>query len=304
MMCCLTLKLLLLLLLCRLLHIVLELPSLSDAAFQDTLPDIIAWLHGQRKSCSPQQARLKSCYSRLLFLLSRCSQLVSNSSGGAERGHSSGSAAAAAAGEGSSSSGSYCPGTVTAKLQQLLHGRPRSHLLTSAARHSIDVGAAAAAAGAAGGDRGDNDAESAANAAVELLLRRQQQQAEQQERWQSGGGSSSSRRPQGAGRSRRKSAFGEVEFDGTSNRMGCVFYENNTDRLSSSRAATHCQQQLTNTLPCNLVFSCHSCHSSCHWMMLIQITRALLFQTQHRRCLQQLTTYKLPRHLSLNWSTL
>ncbi|WIA44427.1 hypothetical protein OEZ86_007188 [Tetradesmus obliquus] len=98
----------------RLLQIVLEFPSLSDAAFQDSLPDIISWLHGQRKSCSPHQARLKSCYSRLLFLLSRCSQLVSNGSGGRERpyddrdGVPAAAAAGGAAGSGSgSSSGAY-----------------------------------------------------------------------------------------------------------------------------------------------------------------------------------------------------
>jgi hypothetical protein len=191
------LLLLLLLLPNRLLQIVLEFPSLSDAAFQDSLPDIISWLHGQRKSCSPQQARLKSCYSRLLFLLSRCSQIVSNGSGGQERPY-----AGVREGLTTAAAGAYTLDSVATKLQQLLHSRPRSSCASS--RHSIDVGAAAAA-----GD-GPHGASAAANAAVELLLRRQQQQAEQQEHWQGRGSGSSSRRPSGSARNRRKSAFGEL----------------------------------------------------------------------------------------------
>lgn len=50
--------------------------GLHGAAFQESLPAIIAWLHGERKRCSASEMQLKSCYSRLLFLLSRCSRLL------------------------------------------------------------------------------------------------------------------------------------------------------------------------------------------------------------------------------------
>lgn len=63
---------------CRLLDLVKESLGLADADFQHSLPTIISWLHGERKSCSSSQAQLKSWYSRLLFLLSRCSRLLTD----------------------------------------------------------------------------------------------------------------------------------------------------------------------------------------------------------------------------------
>lgn len=69
---------------CRLLELVTESLGLVDASFQRSLPSIISWLHGERKACSSRQSQLKSWYSRLLFLLSRCSRLLTTDEEGVD----------------------------------------------------------------------------------------------------------------------------------------------------------------------------------------------------------------------------
>lgn len=97
----------------RLLELVTESLALPDAAFQHTLPTIISWLHTQRKACGnsttnacgassacgnssasgsgDRHVHLKSWYSRLLFLLSRCSRLLTTGDDAASDGVSSSS---------------------------------------------------------------------------------------------------------------------------------------------------------------------------------------------------------------------
>jgi len=199
--------------LARLLDLVVESLGLQDAAFQHSLPAIIAWLHGQRKRSSSSQAQLKSWYSRLLFLLSRCSRLLTNdddeeyvSSSSSNCPSSGRMATVAAAGQAavsqerraclSSSSGSQCyglnrgPASLSPKLQELL--RVGVHDTASAAgkgRSPTSPGGSSRPQLQACGRPG-----AAAAAAAEGP----------------GIGSSAASRSHAA-RSRRKSAFGEYE---------------------------------------------------------------------------------------------
>jgi hypothetical protein len=150
---------------------VCELLALGEREFQRSLPGIIEGLHGQRKACGPARQQTKSCYSRLLFLLSRCSRLLTGEEGGSDgvAGAPPGVTAAAAAaapsdaqqlaglrtrsaimGASSSSTGSAfaAASCLNAKLQQLLQCDDACSL--AAAGHST----AAAEVGGAGGGTG------------------------------------------------------------------------------------------------------------------------------------------------------
>lgn len=199
--------------LARLLELVMESLGLQDATFQHSLPAIIAWLHGQRKRSSSSQAQLKSWYSRLLFLLSRCSRLLTNDdneeylSSSSSNCPSSGRIAAAGQAAVSqerrvsySSSSSQCygsnrgPASLSPKLQELL--RVGAHDTASAAGNACSP---SSPGGLGSSTRPQLQACSRPGAATAAAA------AEGP-----GNGSSAASRSHPA-RSRRKSAFGEHE---------------------------------------------------------------------------------------------
>lgn len=118
-----------------------EFLSLGDAAFQSSLPEVIKWLHTERASCSTSQARLKSLYSRLLFLLSRCSRLLVSE---AEEQPSSTALTPSAAGAKTGNSTIARPGRLSLKLRQLLYGT-QTKLSQQCNRASAGAAASAAA---------------------------------------------------------------------------------------------------------------------------------------------------------------
>lgn len=97
-----------------------EFLTLGDSAFQSSLPEVIRWLHNQRAGCGSNKACLKSLYSRLLFLLSRCSRLLSSEADQLPAVDARGSAAAAS--RPGIVSVRADPVRLTAKLRHLLYG--------------------------------------------------------------------------------------------------------------------------------------------------------------------------------------
>lgn len=209
----------------RLLHLVRESLGLEDGEFQHSLPTIISWLHGERKSCSStsssrSQAQLKSWYSRLLFLLSRCSRLLTtdvpdtsgsgstllsvSAAGAAGQTLSGSSSLLAAHAQGSPFGGSQLSSTVNSS-----HASPKVLQLLGIKGPSMSSSPAAAAAAGAAAVRLGGTARVAAAGSNNSSSSRP---GSVQPAGGSGGGSEagSSQGGSTSHRARRKSAFGEL----------------------------------------------------------------------------------------------
>lgn len=163
-----------------------EFLSLKDASFQASLPEVISWLHHERACCSHRQARLKSLYSRLLFLLSRCSRLLISDAG--EQPSSNAARVFVAGprkGDGTSAKKS---GRLSLKLRQLLYGDSQKRPVQQASL--TDVTRAAAATASSPFENHEDEPQ------------QQQSEAEEDIRQQP---------PVGNKKTRRKSAFGESQ---------------------------------------------------------------------------------------------